>query len=356
MTARAEINTQALRNNLQQVRNAAPECSIMAVIKANAYGHGLVSIAKALQQADGFAVACLAEAQQLRDAGIQKPLLLLQGIQNASELAQAQRLALELVVHHKGQIDLLEQTASTVPIKVWLKVDTGMHRLGVALREADDCWQRLQTCPSVDASVHLMTHLANADDVNDQTTQRQINRFYDLHAASDAQCSIANSAGILAWPTSHANWVRPGIMLYGVSPFIDGEAAHSGLQPVMTLTSQLIAVKTLLKGATVGYGGSWECPEDMPVGIVSIGYGDGYPRHAASGTPVLVNGQRVPLIGRVSMDMLCVDLRNVPEAHVGDSVTLWGEGLAVEEVARYAGTIAYELLCQITGRVMLEVA
>ena len=354
MTARAEINTQALRNNLQQVRNAAPERSVMAVIKADAYGHGLVSVARALEQADGFAVACLAEAQQLRDAGIQKPLLLLQGVQNAAELEQAQQLELELVVHRSGQIGLLEQAASTAPIKVWLKVDTGMHRLGVTPREADDCWQRLLACRSVDAPPRLMTHLANADNVDDQTTQRQVNRFYDLPMAAAAECSIANSAGILAWPTSHADWVRPGIMLYGVSPFPNGEAALSGLQPVMTLTSQLIAVKTLLKGATVGYSGIWECPEDMPVGIVAIGYGDGYPRHAVSGTPVLVNGQRVPLIGRVSMDMLCVDLRTVPEAHVGDYVTLWGEGLAVEEVARYAGTIGYELLCQLTGRVVFD--
>jgi len=355
MTARAEINTQALRNNLQQVRNAAPGRSIMAVIKADAYGHGLVTVARALEQADGFAVACLAEAQQLRDAEIHKPLLLLQGVQNTAELTRAQQLALELVVHRSGQIDLLEQADNTAAVKVWLKVDTGMHRLGVALREADACWQRLQKCQSVVAPLRLMTHLANADNIDDQTTQRQVNRFYDLPMSVDAECSVANSAGVLAWPVSHADWVRPGIMLYGVSPFANGEAALSGLQPVMTLTSQLIAVKTLLKGATVGYGGTWECPEDMPIGIVSIGYGDGYPRHAASGTPVLVNGQRVPLIGRVSMDMLCVDLRTVPEAHEGDSVTLWGEGLAVEEVARYAGTIGYELLCQLTGRVAFEV-
>jgi len=355
MTARAEINTQALRNNLQQVRDAAPERSIMAVIKANAYGHGLVSVAQALEQADGFAVACLAEAQQLRDAGIQKSLLLLQGIQSATELSQAQQSGLELVIHRSGQIDLLEQADSSMPVKVWLKVDSGMHRLGVALREAQDCWQRLLACEAVDGPPRLMTHLANADNPEDQTTQRQVNRFYDLQMAAEAQCSIANSAGILAWPASHADWVRPGIMLYGVSPFSSSEGSQSGLHPVMTLTSELIAVKTLLKGATVGYGGAWECPEDMPIGIVAIGYGDGYPRHAASGTPVLVNGQRVPLIGHVSMDMLCVDLRTVPEAHVGDSVTLWGEGLAVEEVARYAGTIGYELLCQLTARVVFDI-
>jgi len=354
MTARAEINTQALRNNLEQARNAAPDRSVMAVIKANAYGHGLVGVAQALEQADGFAVACYAEAQQLRAAGIQKSILLLHGVTTAAELIQAQQSGLELVIHSSSQIDLLEQAGNTTPVKVWLKVDTGMHRLGVTLREAQACWQRLLACEIVDGPPRLMTHLANADNVDDQATQRQVNRFYDLSMAAEAECSIANSAGILAWPTSHADWIRPGIMLYGVSPFSSSEGSLSGLQPVMTLTSELIVVKALLKGATVGYGGTWECPEDMPVGIVSIGYGDGYPRHAASGTPVLVNGQRVPLIGRVSMDMLCVDLRTVPEAHVGDSVTLWGEGLAVEEVARYAGTIGYELLCQLTGRVVFD--
>ncbi len=354
MTARAIINRQALRNNLQQVRNVAPDKSVLAVVKANAYGHGLVNVAQELDQADGFAVACLAEAQRLRNAGIDKPLLLLQGALDKAELELAHQLAVELVVHHSGQIELLEQADRSKSFRVWLKVDTGMHRLGVALRDVDACWQRLLDCAAVSDRPRLMTHLANADDVADQATLRQVNRFYDLDMAAGTECSIANSAGILAWPDSHADWVRPGIMLYGVSPFTSGNGEAIGLQPVMTLTSQLIAVKTLLKGATVGYGGTWECPEDMPVGVVAIGYGDGYPRHAASGTPVLVNGQRVPLIGRVSMDMLCVDLRTVPEANPGDQVILWGEGLPVEEVAHYAGTIGYELLCKTTARVELE--
>jgi alanine racemase len=234
---------------------------------------------------------------------------------------------------------------------VWLKVDTGMHRLGFLPAEVPAIWQRLTSCPLVKQAPRLMTHLANADDLHDSTSQKQIERFNAVLPGATALRSVANSAGILGWLGSHSDIDRPGILLYGVSPFKQETGCDRRLYPVMTLKSELIAIKACRQGDAVGYGGSWRCPQDMTVGVVAIGYGDGYPRHAPSGTPVLVNGQRVPLIGRVSMDMICVDLHSLSEAQLGDEVVLWGEGLPAEEVASAAGTIAYELFCGVTNRV-----
>ena len=236
---------------------------------------------------------------------------------------------------------------------MWLKVDTGMHRLGIKPEDAATSLERLNHCKVVEL-VNVMTHLANADDLDDSYTNKQLALFEQSVVNLNAPRSIANSAGILGWPASHCDWVRPGIMLYGVSPLLNNTAAQHQLQPVMTLHSELISVNWQQKGEAVGYGGSYVCPEDMPVGVVAIGYGDGYPRHAASGTPVLVNGQRVARGGRVPMDMSCVDLRNQPEAKAGDPVVLWGQGLPIEEVAAAADTIAYELLCKVTSRVSFE--
>ncbi len=351
--ARAVVDLAALRHNLQQVRRAAPRQQVIAVIKADAYGHGMIPVAQALADADVFAVACLQEALTLREAGIDKPVLLLEGFFHAAELPLIRQHKLQVVVHCETQLRELElQPPSDAPVPVWLKVDTGMHRLGFSPDAVADAWQRLTRCVAVSPLCGMMTHLANADDVGDMATQRQLDRLASIRP--EALLSIANSAGILAWPDTHGDAVRPGIMLYGVSPMLGETGQQRNLQAVMTLCSELISVRQCKKGDAIGYGGSWTCPEDMPVGVAAIGYGDGYPRHAPSGTPVLVNGRRAALIGRVSMDMICIDLRGLSNVAIGDAVILWGEGLPAEEIAEQASTIAYELFCGVTARVKRE--
>ena len=347
------VDVAALRHNLRRARAAAPASKIMAAIKANGYGHGLLRVAHALHEADGFGVACIDEAVQLREAGINKPITLLEGFFSSDELEAIGRYKLLPAVHHAEQIEMLEQARLSQPLQVWLKVDSGMHRLGFAPEQAAVAAERLQRCANVADLFGCMTHLANADNLDDTLTVQQVETFRRATAAVPGVRSISNSAALLGWPQSHAEWVRPGIMLYGVSPFIGGRAEHHDLRPAMTLRSELIAVNSLRRGDAVGYGGGWVCPEDMSVGVVAAGYGDGYPRHVPNGTPVLVNGVRVPLVGRVSMDMLTVDLRSQPDARPGDPVVLWGEGLPVEEVAESAGTIPYDLLCRVMPRVAL---
>lgn len=348
--ARALIDAQALRHNLNRVRQTAPQSKIMAVVKANGYGHGLARVARILLEAHAFAVVSFDEALALRNAGVAHPVCLLEGFFDAGELALLNHYRFAPVIHHEVQLLQLEQSQDSSPIDVWLKVDTGMHRIGFAPEMTLDALKRLKACSVVDR-VRLVSHFANADDTSDSTTGLQIKRFTGLAVGLGLECSLANSAGVLGWPASHLDWVRPGIMLYGVSPLLGRHAAELGLQPVMTLTSQLIAVNRTRKGERVGYGGEWVCPEDMPVGVIAIGYGDGYPRQAPSHTPVLVNDKRVSLIGRVSMDMITVDLRSQPSANVGDPVILWGKGLPVEEIAERAGTIGYELLTRMPERV-----
>lgn len=378
---RAVINLFALKNNLGIVKQAAPLQKIMAVVKADAYGHGIARISKALSQAlsqdDAFAVASVDEAIMLRAVGITHPIIVLEGFNSSSDLDLLQQHDLTVVVHHISQVILLElHLAQANNLKVWLKIDTGMHRLGFAPADVKKMYLRLLET-GVDTEIGLMTHLANADDRQDNKSEKQIEVFNNIVSGNPAATSLANSAAILGWPAAHGHWVRPGIMLYGVNPFSYTEQAdcldtvtesdsnantdenqnlklENSLMPVMTLSASLIAVNTVLKDEAIGYGGTWICPEDMPVGVVSIGYGDGYPRHATTGTPVLVNGERVQLIGRVSMDMLMIDLRQQPNAKVGDEVILWGEGLPVEEIAAAAGTIGYELLCGVTKRVAFE--
>ncbi len=353
--ARAVIDLSALRHNLQQAHRAAPQQQLIAIIKADAYGHGMVPVARALADADVFGVACLEEALNLREAGIDKPILLLEGFFHADELPLIQRHKLQIVVHSEHQLAVLKSLpAQALSIPVWLKVDTGMHRLGFLPHAVAEAWQRLNACPAVAPVLGLMTHLANADDSGDDTTRQQLECLAAVRPDPSIAVSIANSAGILAWPASHGTAVRPGIMLYGVSPMLGETGQQRNLRPVMTLSSELISTRQCKKDDAVGYGGRWVCPEDMPVGVVAIGYGDGYPRHAPSGTPVLVNGRRAALIGRVSMDMICVDLRGQPAAAVSDPVTLWGDGLPAEEIAGYASTIAYALFCGVTSRVKKE--
>lgn len=346
------IDLAALRHNLQRVRQAAPGCRVMAAVKANGYGHGLVRVAQALSDTDAFGVACINEALALRTAGINAPITLLEGFFHVDEISLIEELQLDLLLHHADQIATLERATIRKPIRVWLKIDTGMHRLGVSPQSTASLWQRLEQHPQLQP-MGQMTHLARADELDHPATAEQLLLFRRATESLPGERAIANSAGVLGWPETHGDWVRPGIMLYGVSPFVGGRAAEHDLKPVMTLSSELIAVNMMQKGDAVGYGGTWICPEAMPVGVVAVGYGDGYPRHAPNGTPVLVNGQRVSMIGRVSMDMICVDLRSQPEARIGDPVVLWGKGLPVEEIAEAAGTIAYELLCSVTQRVAL---
>ncbi|GBE10300.1 alanine racemase, biosynthetic [bacterium BMS3Abin12] len=355
--ARAVIDLRALRANLQYARHRAPGSRVMAIVKANAYGHGLLRVAHALggggrggDGADAFGVACMSEALALRAGGVGARVVLLEGVPDGAELELAARRSFEIVVHHDEQVTLLERAGGAVPVRVWVKLDTGMHRLGFPPQRARELHARLTRCGAV-REVAWMTHLACADDRCSDATPRQLERFRASLGDLPGERSVANSGGLLGWPETHLDWVRPGILLYGVSPFPGWDAAQERLRPVMTLQTRLIAVKALCKGDAVGYGGAWVCPEDMPVGVAAIGYGDGYPRHAGNGTPILVNGRRAALIGRVSMDMIGVDLRGHPEARAGDPVVLWGPGLPVEEIARHAGTIPYELLCAVSRRV-----
>ncbi|MFT5425402.1 MAG: alanine racemase [Gammaproteobacteria bacterium] len=351
--AEVVINLSALRHNFSRIRTLAPNSKIMAIVKADAYGHGLARIAQTLEDADAFGVACLEEARELREANIKQRIILLEGPYSAEELTEISDSGLDIVVHDISQVEMLEQTKIKNSISIWLKLDTGMHRLGFLPEFTSQVFARLQASPYV-KEIRLMTHLASANDRENSMTSEQIQCFSEVIESmttdSKLEKTIANSAGLLAFPEAHVDWVRPGIMLYGVSPFTDSHGPQEKLKPVMTLQSKLITVKKLKAGEPVGYGATWRCPEDMSVGVVAAGYGDGYPRHAPSGTPVLVNGKRVELIGRASMDMLTVDLRTQENAKTGDPVILWGEGLPVEEVANHAQTIPYEVLCGVHKR------
>lgn len=351
--AEAYINLQALRHNFQRVRESAPDSRVMAIIKANGYGHGLTRVAHTLSAANAFGVANLDEAVALRAAGVTQPVVILQGVMQADELEEASRGALDIVVHHPSQLELLERACLSRPVNAWLKVDSGMHRLGFAPERVEAAWGHLSRCAGV-AGLRLMTHLSDAEERSGERTTQQLVCFHAVAAPLAAEYSVANSAAVLSRPETHGPWVRPGLMLYGASPFSDTTASAEGLRPVMTLSTRLIAVNRFRKGDPIGYGGEWVCPEDMPVGVAAVGYGDGYPRHAPSGTPVLVNSRPAALIGRVSMDMICLDLRGQPQARVNDPVVLWGEGLPVEVVAGHAGTIPYDLLCGISQRVQVK--
>lgn len=347
---RAFIDLHALRHNLGCVQRLSPHSRIMAIIKADGYGHGLQRVAAALHPANAFGLASLEEALQLREVGIAHPLCLLEGFFEPAELHHLTRHRIATVIHNEEQLQVLEQSRLAGSLDVWIKIDTGMHRIGFPPERLAEVLNRAAAIGLI-SRIGIMSHLANADDPADAYTDTQIAAFQGACEPFTKERSLANSAGIVAWPASRLDWVRPGIMLYGVSPVHDRDATPIGLQPVMRLESRLIAVNRFRKGDAVGYQGAWVCPEDMPVGVVACGYGDGYPRHARTGTPVLIDGRRVPLIGRVSMDMITVDLRDIPDTRVGAPAVLWGDGVAVAEIADRAGTIAYELLCGVTGRV-----
>jgi alanine racemase len=347
----ATIHLGALRDNLRRVRELAPGAKVMAVVKADGYGHGLERVARALQAADAFGVAGIADGQRLRAAGMSQRIVVLSGPDEAADLAEMRRLRLDSVIHHDAQIGWLAADTDPRPLHVWLKLDTGMHRLGFAPERARELVARLRELPSVDRDVGLMTHFANSDVFDDAQTATQIERFERALDGVEGERSLSNSAGILGWPRARADWVRAGGALYGISVVAGKVGADFGFKPAMTLSTRLIAVNRVRKGEHVGYAATFECPEDMDVGVAAIGYGDGYPRHAAAGTPVLVKGTRASLIGRVSMDLVTIDLRGHPGARVGDPVVLWGRGLPVEEIASHAGTIGYELTCGVTRRV-----
>jgi alanine racemase len=348
---RALVDTAALQHNLTRARATAPASRIMAVIKANGYGHGLIPVARALASADGFAVARLDEGLALRAARLTNPILLLEGVFSPDQLAVAAQQRFDLMVHSVEQLEMLEGRAGTEVVSAWIKVDTGMNRLGFRVEQFAGAYARLQGVSNVAPAPTLVTHLASADDRGDPKTATQLQAFAAATAGLAGARSIANSAALIAWPGSRADWVRPGLVLYGVSPFPDGTGTGLGLRPAMTLQSEVIAVKDVAAGETVGYGGTWRAARATRMAVVAAGYGDGYPRSVPSGTPVAVNGHRAPLIGRVSMDMITVDVTDLPPVATGDPVVLWGDGVPVEEIARMAGTIPYELICGVSQRV-----
>jgi len=347
---RARIDLQALKNNLRVARRAA-SARIMAVVKANAYGHGLLRCAEALEEAEGFALLDVRDAIALREAGFRQTILLLEGFFTADELPVLAEYELATVIHSEHQLAMLEAYPRRGTLDVWLKLNSGMNRLGFTPEQFPAAMEKLKSHRAV-REITLMTHFATADEA--EGVAEQLELFKGLTANHRMPRSLANSAALLRYPAAHGEWVRPGIMLYGASPFADASAQQLGLKPVMTLSSELISVRELKAGDRVGYGGTFRADRSMRIGTVACGYADGYPRHAATGTPILVNGTRTRTLGRVSMDMLAVDLSDLGDAAVGGKVVLWGEGMPVEEVAAAAGTISYELTCALAVRVPVE--
>lgn len=348
------IDRSALRHNLQQVRRQAPQSHLIAIVKANAYGHGMLETAHTLQDADYFGVSRISEALALRFGGIVKPILLLEGFFSAEDLPLLVANNIETVVHSSEQLEALEQAKLAHPLPVWMKLDTGMHRLGVRPEQAEAFYQRLCACHNVAQPVNIMSHFSRADEPGSDATLKQIACFEQFARGKPGQRSIAASSGILLWPDAHNQWVRPGIILYGVSPLDNANGSQHLLQPAMTLKSSLIAVCDHLAGEPVGYGGTWISQRDTRLGVVAIGYGDGYPRSAPTGTPIWLNGREVPIVGRVSMDMISVDLGPDATDKVGDEAVLWGQALPVERIAIYAGISVYELVTKLTQRVAME--
>lgn len=346
----ARIDLSALRHNLSVVRRLAPNSQVASVVKADAYGHGIAGIASALDGSDLLAVATVGEMRAVRDCGWAGRLLLLEGFTGVDEFEAVLAMHAETVIHHRDQLQLLQQRGGANGQRLWLKLDTGMHRLGFPAEDAASLQRQLSALSKAGEPV-LMSHMACADDPVHPLNAEQFDRFDTVTAGLAGQRSLANSAAVLHFPRSHADYIRPGILLYGISPVPGGCGTDHGLQPVMTLSCRLLAINDCHAGDTVGYGAAFRCPENMRVGVAGIGYGDGYPRRVDNGTPVLLNGRLATLAGRVSMDMLTIDLRGHDDAQPGDEVVLWGEGLPVEEIAARAGAIPYELICGVTRRV-----
>lgn len=363
---KALISKSALLHNYNVAQQLAPNSNNVAIIKANAYGHGAVAVAQILEPVvQAFGVACIEEALELRVAGINKPILLLEGFFSKEEIAIAAKMNFWTMLDNQRQLDWILTAQCSKPLKVWLKVDTGMHRLGVQPEQVNDFYQQLLASDNVDNDIILTTHFASADEGNNPSTETQITLFNQLTAtlrtslASDTlvSTSMANSAGILDWPQAHRDWNRPGFMLYGNSPL--DRVTDNGLQlkPVMTLKSEIISLREVKSGQKVGYGSNWTAARDSQIATVAIGYGDGYPRIAKNGTPTLVNGVIAPLAGRVSMDMITIDVTDIADVSIGDEVILWGAELPVNDVALHASTIGYEALTRMplrTKRIIVD--
>jgi alanine racemase len=346
------LSTENLLHNLAVVRAKAPKAKIMAMIKANAYGHGLRSVGQRLDEhVDALGVASIDEAMALRQAGVLAPIVLIEGVFSADELQHASEQGFHVVFNNPCQLQWLNDSPPLKPIIAWVKVDTGMGRLGFSLEDTPLALQKLSESVSIQNPIGLLSHFACADEPNHPLNQKQIAAFSSISQQHQGPKSLCNSAGIFSFPTHHYDWIRPGIALFGASPLVGCSAQALGLKPVMTMHTRLISVKMLRSGSSVGYGARYTCPEDMRVGVIAMGYGDGFPRTASDGTPVLVNGVRCPVVGRVSMDMTTIDLRPCPEAKIGTAVVLWGDGLAVEDVALTTHHINYDLLTGVQNRV-----
>jgi alanine racemase len=352
----AHINLAALQHNFERVKQLAPNSKIMSAIKADAYGHGAIQVAQALHDSDAFAVARLSEGLLLRAAGIQQPIVLLEGVSSVADLQAVAENDLSIVFHHPSQLQLIATVQLSKPLSFcWLMVETGMHRLGLDIDQIDDALQVLTVSPNIEGEIGLMSHFANSDLVGDPRNQQQLDTLMECADRYGLKTSMANSAAIFSFAASHGDWVRPGLMLYGATPFTDKTAQDLDLKPVMQLTSELIAIQPLKTGDKVGYGGTWSAEKPGQIGIVSIGYGDGYSRHLSNVGSVLVHNQRVKILGRVSMDMIAIDLSDLSDVTVGDAVIMWGsELLTVDDMATQANTISYELLCQLNERVKRE--
>ena len=350
----ATVHLDAIVNNYRLAGRLTPISKNIPVIKADAYGHGMVKVAKALEpEAPALGVAFMDEAVLLREAGIRKPILVLQGVSNASDIAEAAANDYWLRLHQQRQVDWVLSANIARPVGVWVNVDTGMRRFGFVPKVVDQVCGELLASSNVRPDLVLSTHLACADDPASSITTQQVNEIRTCTGKHNLALSIANSAGVLCWPESHAEWNRPGYMLYGNSPMASTDDDIHTLSPAMTMRSEIVAVRDIMPGEGVGYGHDWVANKQSRIGTIAIGYGDGYPRHAPNGTPVLVNGQRVPLVGRVSMDAIMVDISDLDKVGVGDPVELWGQDLSINEVALAAGTIGYEIMAGLTGRVPL---
>lgn len=354
----ANISQDAIKHNLQRIREMAPGKKIIAMVKANGYGHGMITVAKAIPNVDAFGVASIQEAILLRKAGIQTNIILMEGILCEEEIQAVQQYDFIQVVHAHYQVEILKKHA--YPFKIWLKINTGMNRLGFSPEQFALAYDQIIALNYIQL-IGFMTHFAKADDKQDDMTMRQRALFFKTVGTRKGAYSLCNSAGIVHWPDCHGDWIRPGLLLLGASPFSDCTGPDLGLKPAMNLTSSLIAIAWVKAGEVVGYGGTWvNHTQDRLVGVVAIGYGDGYPWHAKNGTPVLIHNQLVPLIGRVSMDMITIDLttllQNKINPQIGDLVILWGDNLPIEWVATHAGTVPWELFCRLTERVTMQTA
>ena len=345
---RATIRASALAHNCMVAKAYAAGAKLWAVVKANAYGHGLERAARALDAADGYAVLDFQEAARLRLAGVKKPILMLEGFFKPGDVPLLNKYSLTPVIHNPEQVEMLKRTELAAEIDVYVKANSGMNRLGFTVDSLRPAYNAIRMHRQV-RNVTLMTHFADAD--GSGGIKAQLDWFNEMTKEFGAPRSLANSAALIRYPETRTGWVRPGIMLYGCSPFADRSAESLDLKPAMTLATEIIATQSLAPGERLGYGFSYEAVGDLSIGIVACGYADGYPRHAPTGTPVLVNGKRTRIVGRVSMDMICVDITDIPEAYIGTPVTMWGEGLPADEVAASAGTLSYELLTKLTARV-----